>query len=307
MRTCCQRRSGAGSRSWSPADPLSSSPNAAFATSRPRASTTNSRSTSTLEPLTTTSTDEPLQGPARERRIAEAFVRHVCFDLDERRKPRGPTDLRAGCRAVRREPCDGETRSRACLRLLAQLAVALGANVQPGQIVAVSSEAGKEAAHPGNRRGRVRTRRQVRRRAVTRPLREARAPASTPIATARVRAAVARRAGRAARRAARRPDLGARPGAPRRVGRHRPGAARHRPAASPEGVRPGWSTDDCQLDDHPVPDAGMGVARPPASWTSRSAGSALGRDRPRLPARRAGPAAAWRARIAQLDDVAARL
>ena len=34
---------------------------------------------------------------------------------------------------------------------LAQLAVGLGANVQPGQIVAISSEPGKEAAGPRDR------------------------------------------------------------------------------------------------------------------------------------------------------------
>ena len=125
---------------------------------------------------------------------------------------------------------------------LAELVVRLGANVQPGQIVALASEPGKEALGPGDRGGRLRRRRQVRRPDGVRRL-----PQACPRAARRARHARATsrrgwvsgcwRWANSARRGSRCPGRW-RP-TPRR---RRPGADRPRHAAAGPRVDEGRST-----------------------------------------------------------------
>ena len=191
-----------------------------------------------------------------------------------------------------------------------------GANVQPGQIVAVSSEPGQGAAGPRDRRGRLRARgaKFVDLIVFDVHFKRARALNADPETLGFVPpwfGQRARGAGRASLRA-RRAD---RPG----------GAAAHGRTSIPRcsaatccpRVRESIEVvNDAhhQLDDRPVPDAGVGHAGAPRARAGRRAGPAVERGRPRLPARRArsrrrlgraaGPARPRRRD--KLDELAAR-
>ena len=138
-----------------------------------------------------------------------------------------------------------------------------GANVQPGQIVAVGSEPGKESLDPRDRRERLPPRRALRGRHLLRPVRQARAAAARAGGHARVRAAVVRRADARARRPALRADRAHRPGGARPARRPRPRARRPRPAAV-RCTRPAQVVNDRTTNWTivPCPTAGLGGARP---------------------------------------------
>ena len=105
-----------------------------------------------------------------------------------------------------------------------------------------------------------------------------------------------------ARRAALRAHRAHRPGRAAAARGPRPRARRRRPSADAARGRQGPQRPHDELDDRPVPDAGLGGARAPRPRARRGAREAVGADRPRLPARRARPGR----RLARADGDAQR-
>ena len=172
----------------------------------------------------------------------------------------------------------------------AELIVGFGANVQPGQIVAVGAEPGKEQLGPRDRRRGLPRGREVRRRLVLRPCTSSARGSST---RRRTRSTTCRRG--TARRVLALGELrGARialtgaaaPGLlddldPVRAGRDRLPAVKE--------VAEVVNRADDQLDDRALPDPRLGGARASRPRPRRRARAPVGADRARLPARRARP------------------
>ena len=205
--------------------------------------------------------------------------------------------------------CRRERTSTERVAAIAELAVGIGANVQPGQIVGDQRRAGTGADQPRGRGGGVRARREVRRRRVLRSARQALAAQAR--ARARRSAYVPPWIGEriaGARRGRRRADR--LPGADRAapVRRHRSGTARHRPAAAHQGVDRSWSASSRRnwcIVPFPTPDWATLVhpdIEPEAAYERlwQEIERILRLDEP-------DPVAAWETRLAQLGAISDKL
>ena len=162
---------------------------------------------------------------------------------------------------------------------LAELAV-FGANVQPGQLVAVTSYIGKEDVTRTDRARGLRARREVRRRRLLRPVGEARAGPARGRGHARLRPAVDARTPPLPLRRARRAHLALRPARSARARRPRPGAGRTRPPPLPPGDGRGRQPHDDELEHRPRADALRGPSSSTRSSTARPRTSSSGRTSP---------------------------
>ncbi len=183
----------------------------------------------------------------------------------------------------------GADTTQARIHALADLIVRFGANVQPGQIVAIGSEPGKEplaraiaeAAYKAGAKF-------VDLSVFDIHLKRARVLHAAPDTLGfvppwygeRMRALGEHRCA---------PDRAHRPGRAARHGRDRPGAARQGPAAAGARVDRDRQPAHHELDGRAVPDPGVGRAGPPGRLGAGRARAPVARRRARLPRRRARP------------------
>ncbi len=217
---------------------------------------------------------------ARARRAARGQVdARPGGDPQPRRAPRARWGIISG----RMTPTVNEH-----IRPLAELIVRFGANVQPGQIVALRSEPGKEELARAVAEVAYEAGRQVCRPARFRRVPEARPGAARRPRHARLRAAVVRRAGARARRAPVCSDRAVRPGGAARrwtasirrcIGKDRLPSVAEATKVLTAGPRTGRSR---RARRRAGPRSSIPELEPDAG-----ARAAVGRDRPRLPARRA--------------------
>ena len=159
---------------------------------------------------------------------------------------------------------------------LADLAV-FGANVQPGQLVAITSYVGKEEVTRKITRAAYQRGATLRRRPLLRPVGQARADRARGRRHARFRPAVDARAPALPLRRACRAHLAVRPARAACTRRARPGTRGSRPPPVPPRDRRGGEPDDDELEHRAGADPFLGRARLPRSSTARPPTSGCGR------------------------------
>ena len=231
------------------------------ATRFPSTSTTSRDPTTVLSsprtPLTETRpADDQLVGPpprrdagAGEERVQPHRRFHLARLRDSRERIRASGFVCASADAV--------SQIEAWMDKLAELAV-FGANVQEGQLVAVTSFVGKEEVAREDRPRGVPARREVRRRGDVRPVGQARADRPRRRGDARLRATVDVAAAPAPLRRARRADHALGPARSACAGGPRSRPSRAGPAPVPARDRRGGQPADDELDDRPGADARLG-------------------------------------------------